>query len=56
MTEPTPEQITAYEEGRAAFAEGVASTDVPYPDGTDRFLLWLRGYVQARAAATYPTR
>ena len=54
---PTRAQLDAYQAGRNAFADGEPSSVCPYPPALDakdpegRFVLWVRGYVQARADA-----
>ena len=36
--------MTPFDEGRAAFQEGVLETDNPYTKGTDAHAQWLEGY------------
>lgn len=50
MSEPTAEQIEAYDAGRAAFDGGAELTACPYPAGELR-LLWVRGFVLAQRDA-----
>lgn len=51
--EPSPAQIEAYDAGRAAYEAGQESRAVPYPQGSENRLLWLRGYTLARRDDLY---
>jgi hypothetical protein len=55
VTAPTPAQVTAYDAGRRAYADGKPSTTVTglYPAGSEERLLWLRGFIQCRAEARH---
>jgi hypothetical protein len=52
-SEPTAEQIDAYDAGRAAYGAGDQSTTCPHDPRSELGVLWLRGYVLARRDDLY---
>lgn len=51
VAQPTPLQVGAYQDGRAAFFDGIDSTACPHrgPDSSAELrLLWVRGWVAAK--------
>jgi hypothetical protein len=55
-SEPTREQIEAYDAGRQAYSTGADSTTCPHDPRSELGVLWLRGYVLARRDDRYGTR
>ncbi len=53
VPEPIPEQVEAYDAGRAAYDAGFASTTCPHEPRSELGALWLRGYVLARRDDQY---
>lgn len=55
VPDPTPAQVAAYDEGRAAYEAGEESLAVSeiYPAGSESRLLWVRGYTLARRDDLY---
>jgi ribosome modulation factor len=52
-TEPTEQQIEAYDTGRAAYGAGDDSTTCPYDARSEEGVLWLRGWTLARRDDLY---
>jgi hypothetical protein len=52
-SEPTAEQVEAYDAGRAAYGAGDDSTTCPFDPRSELSVLWLRGYVLARRDDRY---
>jgi hypothetical protein len=52
-SEPTAEQVDAYDAGRAAYGAGEDSATCPHDPRSELGLLWLRGYVLARRDDLY---
>lgn len=53
IPEPSPEQVEAYDAGRAAYGAGEPSTTCPHDPRSELGVLWLRGFVLARRDDQY---